>query len=98
MQDILSRLRSTILTSLLSFALPWLVVGAVLASLLSMSYLPTVAPVGQEGVRQFLWFLKVFGEGSPLVALLWMGSACSFVAVLFDIFAATRTSFDSSRA
>ncbi|MGC9506229.1 hypothetical protein [Baaleninema sp.] len=95
MQDILFRLRSTILTSLVSFALPWLVFGAAFASLLSLSYIPTVAPVGQEGVRLFVWFLKVFGEGSPLEALLWMGSACSFVAVLFDVFAATRTSYNT---
>jgi len=74
----------------LSFTLPWLVIGIGIVSSLFISYIPEFAAVGQEGVRQFLWFLEVFGKGSPLQGLLLMSLAFSFVCVLFDVFAATR--------
>lgn len=84
MSSHLLRLRSLCLTSLLSFALPVLVLGVGVLSSIFISYIPKCATLGQAGVRLLLDFTAAFGEGHPLQGILWLGCTFSFVAVLFN--------------
>lgn len=79
-------LRSLLLTSLLTFAAPILLVGGVLASLSILSYIPILEAMGQTGAAQVCMFLAVFGNGCPLEGILVIGLACGLVGALFDTY------------
>ena len=79
-------LRSLLLTSLLSFAAPILLVGGVLAALSIVSYVPGFTLVSQTGATQVLRFLATFGSGCPIQGMLTIGLTCSFAGSLFDVF------------
>jgi hypothetical protein len=68
-------LRSLILTVLLAFVVPLLMVGGVLGLLLGVSYIPGIAAFGQRGMESILHFLSVFGSGYPLLGMLTMGAS-----------------------
>ncbi len=78
--------RSLLLTALLSFLTPLLLLGVGLVSLLGVSYIPGVAELGQLGTAQLLTFLSIFGDGYPIQGMLTIGITCSTVAGLFDVF------------
>ncbi|MGK7884771.1 MAG: hypothetical protein AB4057_09120, partial [Crocosphaera sp.] len=71
---------------LLSFVAPVLFLGAVLGSLLTLSYIPGIALLGQMGQELMLSFLSTFGEGYPLQGVLTIGVTCGMVGGLFDVF------------
>ncbi|MCT7964727.1 hypothetical protein NG799_00100 [Laspinema sp. D1] len=83
-------LRSLLLTSLLSFAVPTLTLagGFVMAS--AIAHLPGLTNLGQSAVKQLLQFLSTFGSGHPLQGAIVIGLTCSVVGVLFDAYALSR--------
>jgi hypothetical protein len=83
-------LRSLVLTTLLSFVAPIVLVSALLVFALGVGSLPGLESVGQVGTTQLLTFLAVFGSGSPLEGAVVIGLTCSLVGALFDTYAFYR--------
>jgi hypothetical protein len=79
-------LRSLLLTTLLSFAAPILLVGTMLTTLFFMSCIPGFVFLGEAGATGILEFLTIFGSGCPVQGILTIGFACSIVGTLFDLF------------
>ncbi len=77
---------SLILTTVMSFTTPVLLMIGLMASLWLISYLPWIAFIGQIGNSSLVEFLTIFGNGSPLPGLLVIGATCSFVGGVFDLF------------
>lgn len=82
--------RSLLLTSILSFAAPVLLLGLLLASLFLLSNLPFVNVIGQSCAEQVVNFLIIFGSGYPFKGILVIGLTCSLVGALFDVYAFYR--------
>jgi hypothetical protein len=76
--------RSLLLASVFSFAAPVLFVGAMLASLFLIGYVPGLAILGHCGVQSVWQFLMTFGSGSPLEGILAIATTCAVVGVMFD--------------
>lgn len=83
-------LRSLLLTIILSFIAPLLLVGGGLVSLSLINYLPGLQGIGQAIVEQILQFLATFGSGSPFRGIIVISCTCSFVGALFDTYAFYR--------
>ncbi|WP_083786935.1 hypothetical protein [Gloeothece verrucosa] len=81
-----SLFRSLFLSTLLSFAMPVILVGGILASLYTASYIPGFTWISETGTTQVSKFLAVFGNGCPLEGMLTIGFAFAFVGSLFDLF------------
>ncbi|MGF1481513.1 MAG: hypothetical protein ACFB4I_18860 [Cyanophyceae cyanobacterium] len=79
-------LRSLLLTALLSFAAPTILVGGALATLSLVSCVPGFTASGQAGANQILDFLSVFGSGNSVEGMMTIGLTCSSVGLLFDLF------------
>lgn len=77
---------SLLLTSVLSFAAPLLLVGGALTSLSLLGYIPVLEAIGQTGAQQILKFLATFGNGCPLEGMLVISCTCGFVGALFDTY------------
>ena len=86
-------LRSVILTSLLSFIAPLLLIGAGLTSFSLIGLMPALQGVGHSGEEMILQFLATFGSGCPLQGFLVIGVTFGLVGALFDTYA----SFGHSR-
>jgi hypothetical protein len=82
--------RSVLLTSLLSFVMPWLFVAIALASLCLVSYIPQLTMLGNAGAQLVLQVLATFGSGNALHGITIVGVTCAFVGALFDAFASAR--------
>ena len=82
--------RSLILTALLSFISPIIVVGTMLATLLLVSYVPGIESFCQAIIVSIVWFLGVFGTGSAIVGLLIIGFTCGIVGGLFNLYTLSR--------
>jgi hypothetical protein len=78
--------RSLLLTVLLSFFTPLLLLSGVLVTLLGISYVPGISMIGQIGESQILSFLSIFGSGYPVQGMLTIGLTCSTVGGLFDVY------------
>ncbi|WP_107666371.1 hypothetical protein [Cyanothece sp. BG0011] len=78
--------RSLLLSVLLSFVTPLLFLGGMLGTLLTVSYIPGIAVLGQMGQELVLSFLSTFGEGYPVQGMLTIGVTCAMVGGLFDVF------------
>lgn len=85
-------LRSLLLTGLLSFIAPLLLIGAGLTSFSLIGLVPALQGVGRSGEDQILQFLATFGSGSPLQGFLVIGLAFGLVGALFDTYAAYQNS------
>jgi hypothetical protein len=83
-------LRSLVLTTLLSFTAPVLLIGTTLVGLSLVGRIPTVESIAQAGVNQILGFLTVFGSGDAVEGLLIIGLTCAVVGALFDAYAYYR--------
>lgn len=82
-------LRSLVLSIVLSFVAPMLLVGALLISIFVIGYVP-----GLQGsacaAQHVLQFLATFGTGSPVRGLVVIALTCSLVGALFDTYAFYR--------
>ncbi len=85
-------LRSLLLTSLLSFIAPLLLIGAGLTSCSLIRFVPALQGVGRSGEDQILQFLATFGSGCPFQGFLVIGLAFGLVGALFDTYAAYQHS------
>jgi hypothetical protein len=83
-------LRSLLLTSTFSFAMPTLLIGVFILSSLLLAQIPWLSPIGQLGLENILTFLAVFGNGSVLEGTMVIGLASSLVGAMFDVFASHR--------
>ncbi|MFM9266318.1 hypothetical protein [Tychonema sp. BBK16] len=86
-------LRSLLLTSLLSFVAPLLLIIVGLTSFLLIAMIPPLQEIGHSGEDLILQFLATFGSGCPLQGFLVIGMTFGFVGALFDTYA----SFQHSR-
>lgn len=86
-------LRSVLLTSLLSFVAPLLLIVVGLISFLLIGLVPPLQGVGRSGEELILHFLATFGSGCPLQGFLVIGLTFGLVGALFDTYA----SFGHSR-
>lgn len=77
---------SLMLTTIISFATPALVIGLVFGILLILGYIPGLTILGHCGTVQISTFLAVFGTGDPFEGLMILGLAFAVVGFLFDIF------------
>ncbi|NET58540.1 MAG: hypothetical protein F6K47_21025 [Symploca sp. SIO2E6] len=82
-----SFLRSLVLTTLLSFLTPILLVTALLTAISVITYVPGLKTIGSTGNTHLLDFLAAFGSGSPLEGILVIALTCSLVGALFDTYA-----------
>ncbi|MGL5080306.1 MAG: hypothetical protein ACRC8A_02350 [Microcoleaceae cyanobacterium] len=87
MNHFLGFLRSLLLTMLLSFLAPVLLIHGGLASFILVAHLPTLETVGQFCSHQILEFLTVFGSGQPWLGTIIIGLTFSLVGALFDTYA-----------
>ena len=78
--------RSLLLTLLLSFTLPILLLVTLLTGLGVLGYLPVVDTIGQLAQSQLIQFLVIFGDGAMWPGLLIIAATCSLVAGFFDLF------------
>ncbi|WP_293129887.1 hypothetical protein [Microcoleus sp. bin38.metabat.b11b12b14.051] len=85
-------LRSLLITSLLSFVAPLLLIGAGLTSCSLLCHVPALQAVGRSGEDQIVQFLATFGSGCPLQGFLVIGLAFGLVGALFDTYAAYQHS------
>lgn len=79
-------LRSLLLTTLLSFTMPILLVCVILAVALAVSFVPGLTDVGQIGANQILGFLTIFGSGYPIQGMLIVGLSWGMVGCLFELY------------
>lgn len=86
-------LRSVLLTSLLSFVAPLLLIIVGLTSFLLIGLVPPLQELGHSGEALILQFLATFGSGCPLQGFLVIGMTFGLVGALFDTYA----SFQDSR-
>lgn len=86
MRTISSIFVSLLLTTLIGFATPALVIGLVFSILLVLGYIPGLTIVGHCGTVQILNFLAVFGTGNPFEGVIILGSAFAVVGFLFDMY------------
>jgi hypothetical protein len=83
-------LRSLLLTIILSFVAPIVLVIGLLAALSGIGCIPGLETAGQAGAAQLLQFLGVFGSGCPVQGIIVIGFTCSLVGALFDTYAFYR--------
>lgn len=86
MNTVTSFVRSLLLASLFSFAAPILLLGAAIAGLSLLSYIPSLRLLGQAGVGKILNFLTTFGSGHPLEGILVISGVCMVVGALFETY------------
>ena len=76
---------SLLVTALVSFTTPVVLVGIVLGVLSILSYIPALSLLGRCGAHQVLVFLSIFGNGYAFNGVVIIGLTCSFVGGLFDL-------------
>ena len=77
---------SLLLTTVISFTAPALLIGLALLILLVLGYVPGLSFLGQCGMVQISDFLAVFGSGSPFEGVIILSLAFAVVGFFFDIF------------
>ncbi len=83
-------LRSLLLSIILSFVAPMLLVGVLVASTSLIGYIPGMQGIASAIANQILQFLATFGSDSPFQGLLVISLTCSLVGGLFDTYAFYR--------
>lgn len=86
MRVISNFLVSLLLTTIISFTAPALVIGLIFSILLILGYIPGLALVGHCGTLHVLDFLAVFGSGNAFEGVMILGFAFAVVGFFFDIF------------
>lgn len=83
-------LRSLVLTAILTFLAPLLVLGTLLLPLLLLEQLHGLEAMSRYGITQIFYFLQTFGSGNTLHGALIIGAVCSLVGMMFDSYALYR--------
>ncbi|MGK7930959.1 MAG: hypothetical protein AB4041_05940 [Microcystaceae cyanobacterium] len=78
--------RSLLLSILLSFATPCVLIIFVCVIFLSLTCVPNIAYIGWDGIESIQAFLVIFGSGYPLQGMVIIAMACSTVGGLFDLY------------
>lgn len=86
-------LRSLLVTSILCFTAPFVLITGVRVAFELGSYLPLIDNVAQIGSEQIRVFLATFGNGQPFEGLIIISLTCSTVGTLFDTYAFYRDQF-----
>ncbi|HEY9639042.1 MAG TPA: hypothetical protein V6C57_01085 [Coleofasciculaceae cyanobacterium] len=86
MSTLLNLLRTLLITSILSFFAPLLLMGVLLSGLMLIKYIPALETISTLGLEQLLHFLVVFGTGSALRGVLTISIVSSLVGILFDTY------------
>jgi hypothetical protein len=79
-------MRSVVLTGLVTFCFPLLLIGGIFVSLLLVRQLPPLMPISQQGTMHLRYFLTTFGNGDPWQGSVIISLCSSFVGVLFDTY------------
>jgi len=82
--------RSLLLTAVFSFVAPVLFVGAMLAGLSLVGYVPGFEILCQSGIDALSKFLETFGNGSTSEGITVIGMTCGLVGAIFDTYAFYR--------
>lgn len=83
-------LRSLILTAILTFLAPLLVLGVLLLPLMLLERLHGLEAISHYCTTQIVYFLETFGSGNALQGALTISLVCSMVGMLFDSYALYR--------
>jgi hypothetical protein len=86
MSTLFNLLRTLLITSILSFFAPLLLIGVTLSGLTLVRYIPTLEPISTIGLEQLGRFLVVFGAGSAIRGVLTISMVSSLVGILFDTY------------
>lgn len=84
-------LRSILLTMVLSFLTPILVISFGLVGSVLIACLPFLKTIGQFSCQQILQFLATFGSGHPFQGSMIIAITCSLVGALFDTYASYQS-------
>jgi hypothetical protein len=81
---------SLLITIVLAFISPLLLVGGMLLFTVASSYLPGLQEVSQGIMMSILEFLATFGSGNSLTGLVVIALTFTLVGILFDTYAFYR--------
>jgi hypothetical protein len=76
---------SLVLTTIICFTVPIIVLGAILGICSIASYLPGLMGFGKQGAIIILEFLAIFGNGKPFNGVMVLGLTISIAGVLLDL-------------
>ncbi|HBB35808.1 MAG TPA: hypothetical protein DDZ80_06245 [Cyanobacteria bacterium UBA8803] len=79
-------LRSLLLTVIISFIAPLVLLAGLLVIVCLIGYVPGLEIIGQTGVTDLWKFLSIFGNGSPIEGAIVIGVTCSLAGALFDTY------------
>ncbi len=91
-----SFVRSLLVTSMVSFAAPLFLIGAIIVMLTAVAHVPNLETLGQVAIQQVFKFLAVFGNGNAIEGALVIALTCGLVGALFDTYAYCNRSLRSS--
>lgn len=81
----LSLFLSLLLSALISFGLPVVLISCTLLFLGIIGYIPGFFELSEQGIGSILDFLAVFGNGKSFGGILTLGFTVSIVGILLDI-------------
>ncbi len=91
MKSLFKSLSSFIVTTIISFAIPVMLVCGLLLISLGISYFPGLESIGEVSFQQLHNFLSVFGAGSVWRGVMIIGLTLALVGGWFDIYALYRS-------
>ncbi|MBW4542207.1 MAG: hypothetical protein KME43_24175 [Myxacorys chilensis ATA2-1-KO14] len=86
-----SYVRSLLLTLIVSFLAPVLLLGSAIAFILMLGFCPLFSGISQMLSALLLSFLATFGTGNAWEGIVVIGCACAVVGGLFDTYTFYRT-------
>ncbi len=90
MKQLSNVIRSFLLTVIVSFTFPVILVSSLLVMCLAISYFPGLETIGKVGLSQILTFLGIFGAGSVFRGIIVIGLTIALVGGWFDLYALYR--------
>lgn len=77
---------SLLLSALVCFTIPILLVSSSWGSLWLLSSVPLLTAIAHDTLIRLIGFLSTFGNGSPLGGIILIGIICALVGGGFDLF------------
>jgi len=90
MKQLSNFIRSFLVTVVISFTFPIIVVASLLGFSFAISYFPGLESIGEIGLNQILTFLSIFGAGSVLRGIVVIGLTIALVGGWFDLYTLYR--------